>query len=116
YHAQKAFISIGKTVQTAGFHNVEQYHTNVPSFGEWGWTIATKNGQPASIRIRQSGELPVDLRWATKKIIEQAFVFPKNYYKNANNIGVNTLNSYTLYQYHQEAWKLREGVLNFQDE
>ena len=38
YHAKNTFISIGKTIRHSGFYRVEQYHTNVPSFGEWGWT------------------------------------------------------------------------------
>ncbi len=48
YHATKAFISVGKTLALAGF-KVNQYHHNVPSFGEWGWTIGTLNGQDARV-------------------------------------------------------------------
>lgn len=113
YHARNAFICIGKSVKGAGFRHVEQYHENVPSFGEWGWTIATKVGQSASERINHSPPLPNGLRWATKALIKKAFIFPKNFYKNSKLIKANTLNSYTLYQYHQKAWKLEEGTLNF---
>lgn len=116
YHARKAFISIGKTVKTAGFANVEQYHENVPSFGDWGWTIATKFGHAASERIRNAPDISVNSRWITKDLISKAFVFPKEFGKNAELIKVNTLNSYTLYQYHQEAWKAEQGVLNFENE
>ncbi|MBL4827296.1 MAG: polyamine aminopropyltransferase, partial [Spongiibacteraceae bacterium] len=36
YHSSDAFFSIGKTLAAVGF-TMEQYHANVPSFGEWGW-------------------------------------------------------------------------------
>jgi spermidine synthase len=52
YHAKDTFISIGKTVKYAGFKQVQQYHHNVPSFGEWGFTIATKNGKSAQQRLQ----------------------------------------------------------------
>ena len=51
YHAKNAFISIGKTVQAAGYSTVQQYHDNVPSFGEWGWTIASKMGAAPLTRL-----------------------------------------------------------------
>ena len=114
YHAKKAFISIAKTIKAAGFAYTQQYHENVPSFGEWGWTIATKLGTAASERINQSNSLPDETRWVSKKLMQQAFVFPKDYYKNAADIKLNTLNSSILYQYHQEAWKLEEGKLMFE--
>ena len=55
YHAKNTFISIGKTIRHSGFYRVEQYHTNVPSFGEWGWTIAVKNGKVGTPTNRGTG-------------------------------------------------------------
>ena len=65
YHARKAFISIGKTLRSAGF-NTEQYHANVPSFGEWGWTIGTIRGRSASERIVEQRSMPVEDLWLSK--------------------------------------------------
>lgn len=42
YHAKNTFISIGKTIKHAGFKHVQQYHHNVPSFGEWGLALPLK--------------------------------------------------------------------------
>ena len=42
FHARNAFISIAKTMQEANFSLVEQYHQNVPSFGEWGVDCCNK--------------------------------------------------------------------------
>ncbi len=109
YHAKKAFLSIGKTVKDAGFAHVEQFHQNVPSFGEWGWTIATKNGQSAQQRIKNTS-LSVDTHWLTPNLIKSSFYFPLNYFAELKTIKVNTLSNHALYQYHQKAWQQEQGI------
>ncbi len=109
YHAKKAFVSIGKTMQAAGYLT-EQYHTNVPTFGEWGWTIGTVRGLTASQRIAQAGELPVADPWLSKAALEAAFIFAPSYFQDVENIGINTLGSHLVYQYHHEAWLKQKGV------
>ncbi len=111
FHTQDTFISIGKTLRAAGF-TTEQYHTNVPTFGEWGWTIGTVMGSPASARIAHA-RLPVSLtppNWISKEQILAAFVFAPYYFNAADSIKTNKLGSHTLYQYHQRAWKQQDGV------
>ena len=110
YHAKKAFLSIGKTVKAAGLLHVEQFHTNVPSFGEWGWTIATKNGQSALSRLKSTKTLPIKTQWLTLNLTKAAFHFPKDYFAALNDIKINTLSSHTLYNYHQQAWQKEQGI------
>ncbi len=105
YHAQDAFLSIAKTVKYAGFKHVEQYQRNIPSFGQWGWTIATKQGQPASQRIKDTTELPVLSKWVSKEYLLASFVFPRNFFDNIKSIEVNRLGSGILYEYHRQAWE-----------
>ena len=105
FHAKKAFISIEKTVEDAGFAQVEQYHQNVPSFGEWGWTIATKAGSSASRRLQNIENISVETNWLTKPLLQASFVFNKDFYKDKKAIKANYLGSNQLYQYHQEAWE-----------
>jgi spermidine synthase len=112
YHAKDAFLSIGKTVKAAGLLNVEQYHTNVPSFGEWGWTIATKNGQSALNRLKSTERIPLKTQWLTLDLARSAFNFPKNYFAKIPDIKINTLGSHTLYNYHQRAWQKEQGIYN----
>jgi spermidine synthase len=112
YHAKKAFISIGKTLAAAGYPYVEQYHQNVPSFGEWGWSIATIYGEPASHRIEKIKKLPIDDEWVTADVLKAAFVFQKDFYRNSSSIKVNKTGSNILYHYHSEAWK-RDGEAMF---
>jgi len=111
FHAKNAFISIGNTVKAAGWANVEQYHQNVPSFGEWGWTIATPTGIGARARLAQVPMAPFE-QWLTPGLIQASFEFSNNFYRNRDKIRVNRLGSFTLYRYHQQAWESQQGLNN----
>jgi len=111
YHAKKAFISIGKTVKAAGFYHVEQYHQNVPSFGEWGWTIASKMGASPQQRLSTMRELPVEDPFITPQIIAGSFAFPAYYFNDADTVEVNEIGSNRLYRYHYQAWNQDEEAL-----
>lgn len=110
YHAKDTFISIGKTVKAAGFNHVVQYHDNIPSFGEWGWTIASKQGASPKTRLSRLTKLPVTHSWLTLELINAAFVFPNNFFQDQNEIGINYLGSHTIYQLHQKAWRDQQGL------
>ncbi|VAX13616.1 Spermidine synthase [hydrothermal vent metagenome] len=110
YHAKNTFLCIGKTVQYAGFMHVEQYHHNVPSFGEWGWTIATKNGLSARARIAQKDKLEIDDGWSTKGVILAAFEFNKHYFEHLDTIKVNRINNQAAYKYHLVDWEKQQGI------
>jgi len=110
YHAKNSFISIGKTVAAADFIHVQQYHDNVPSFGEWGWTIAAKSGASPLTRLNNLTSLPIKHSWLNLPLLKSAFVFPNNFYDDKENIPINILGSHTIYQLHQEAWKDQQGL------
>ena len=110
YHAKKAFLSIGKTVKAAGFKHVEQYQQNIPSFGQWGWTIATTRGQSASARINDVVSLPVASRWISQQYLLASFVFPNHYFEQIKDIEVNRLGSGTLYDYYRSAWQMESEL------
>lgn len=110
YHAKNTFLSIGKTVRHAGFMHVEQYHHNVPSFGEWGWTIATKNGLSARARLAQKDRLEVDDGWSTRGVLLAAFEFNQHFFDRLENIKVNRINNQAAYQYHKVDWEKQQGI------
>ena len=110
YHAKDSFISIGKTLAAADFIHVQQYHDNVPSFGEWGWTIAAKVGASPLARLSKLEQLPIQHTWLNLDMLKAAFIFPNNFYHNKKNIAINTLGSHTLYQLHQKAWQNQQGI------
>lgn len=110
YHAKDSFISIGKTLAAADFIHVQQYHDNVPSFGEWGWTIAAKVGASPLARLSKLEQLPIQHTWLNLDMLKAAFIFPNDFYHNKKNIAINTLGSHTLYQLHQKAWQNQQGI------
>jgi len=105
YHARRTFISIGKTLKAAGFSSVEQYHANVPTFGEWGWTIAVPHGRSASDRLREFAHLPVDDGWTTREWLLGAFAFPKGFFDASEQVAINRLDSNVLYDYYRDDWR-----------
>ncbi|KAF3977552.1 MAG: polyamine aminopropyltransferase [Methylococcales symbiont of Iophon sp. n. MRB-2018] len=110
YHAKDTFISIGKTIKYAGYRHVQQYHHNVPSFGEWGFSIATKQGASARQRLQNLTELPVEDDWITQNLMLAAFEFGKNFFQQADDIKVNRLGSMVAYQYHRSDWQKEMGL------
>jgi spermidine synthase len=110
YHAKKTFISIGKTMSAAKYAHVEQYHDNVPTFGEWGWTIAAKNGASPLTRLNKLAQLPIKHSWLNLESLQAAFVFPNNFYQHKDTIDINILGSHTIYQLHQQAWQDQQGL------
>ena len=110
YHAKGSFIAIANTLKAAHFDTVEQYHDNVPSFGEWGWTIANKAGLSPLARLQQLDELPVKHSWLTLPLVISSFNFPQEFYEQREQFGINYLGSHTIYQLHQQAWKDQQGI------
>ena len=113
FHAKKAFLSIGKTLASVGFQ-VEQYRANVPSFGEWGWSIGTVVGRSASARIGLSDATTPD-GWLNEEQLAAAFAFPTRFFDGVDEVEVNRLGSHVIYGYHQQAWQRYRGVF-FADE
>jgi spermidine synthase len=110
YHSKDAFLSIGVTAREAGFQ-VDQYRANVPSFGEWGWTIATENGRPPFERLKNL-ELnkAINSDFIDRDFIIGAFSFPKPFYDDVDKIKPNQLNNPVLYKYHSDGWRKKQGV------
>ncbi|MCY3839191.1 MAG: hypothetical protein OXH09_11200, partial [Gammaproteobacteria bacterium] len=114
YHAKEAFLSIGKTVSHAGF-TVSQYHANVPSFGEWGWTLGTPTGKSGPERIAALGVGETPDGWLDGARIAAAFQFPPRYFDGLPDIEINRLGSHAVFNYHQEAWESRRGAFYVRD-
>lgn len=109
YHSKKAFLSIGKTLDAVGL-SVNQYHANVPSFGEWGWTMATKFGLSPKERLAALNPSKLSHSYLSYEQIMAAFVFSKSFYQDLGAIRVNHLSTPTLYSYHAEGWRKEDGI------
>ena len=110
YHAKKAFLSIGKTISATGFAHVEQYRQNIPSFGEWGWTVASKQKVGVRQRLQAMKSLPAHHFWLTRDLLIASFEFPKGFFDEVEQVRVNALGTNRVYQYHSEAWKVEMGL------
>lgn len=111
FHAPEAFLSIGNTLRAAGF-SIERYRQNVPSFGEWGWTVGVKHGRLPSQRLADLTAMPVADEWVTLAIMRGAFALPEKLINMADGIDINTLGSNLTYQLHEKAWSKRDGAFN----
>jgi spermidine synthase len=91
--ARRSFWSIVETVKAAGLRTWP-YHVYVPSFGEWGYVIATRGDLVLADR------LPGGLRYLTPAVVAQAFDFPTD--MSAVAAEPNRLNDQALVRYYTE--------------
>lgn len=98
FYAKPVFWSIHKTVTAAGFKNVLPIHANVPSFGEWGYVLATDNAQ-----LQQQREIPAHSRYLSQDLLPKLMHFAKDL--RAGNVEVNTLDRPIILQYYLSSWR-----------
>ncbi len=73
FFARDAYWTIYSTIKSAGFVDVLPYHVNVPSFGEWGFVLGSKN------KInKEDWQLSVETKFLDHKIAEKLWVFGKD--------------------------------------
>ncbi|MDX2302252.1 MAG: polyamine aminopropyltransferase [Microscillaceae bacterium] len=108
YFARKSFWCIHHTLESV-FPKVEAYTVHVPSFGQWGFSLAMKYPmKQAGViqKIRQNIQKPGiqgKLRFLKPEMITSLFVFDPDMSELPTEI--NTLNTQKLIQYYEEGWK-----------
>jgi len=95
--APKSFWCINTTLQSAGFVT-KPYHNYVPSFGEWGYIMASLNPD-----LHWFAAYPPQLKYFNKEMIQQMFVFPNDMQYN-KILPANKLNNQVLVGYFEEEW------------
>ena len=97
YFAPKSFWCINNTVNEV-FPNADAYHVYVPSFGEWGYTIASNNNTAdfSKVNRKVSGLKYYDYQY--KKLN----FFPKD--MKAKDLEINRLDNQILVRYFDEEW------------
>lgn len=93
--APKSFWCVNKTLQMVGFLT-QPYHCYVPSFGEWGYVMASKN----TLKLEKKC-LP-NLKFLTQDSFKQMAYFPKDMEQVTTE--VNKLNNQILVHYFEEEW------------
>lgn len=98
YYAKDAYWSIVKTVESENF-SVASYHTFVPSFGDWGFTLASKAPfNEADIRIT------VPTKYLDNTMVHSLFDFGMDEKDTKNAVKINRLTNPVLIDYYQKAW------------
>ena len=93
--ARKSFWCIDATLRESGFVT-EPYHLYVPSFGEWGFILASREPMPQSLR------LPEGLKYITEASVRDLFHFPPD--MGPLPVEANHLNNQMLVRYFEEEW------------
>jgi spermidine synthase len=94
--ARNSFWCVVTTIEEAGFV-ATPYHALVPSFGEWGFIIAS--GEP----YVPPAKYPFDLRFVAPDMHPALFTFPKDMARVPTE--VNRLNNQALVRYFESEWR-----------
>jgi len=93
--ARKSFWTVATTIEAAGF-TATPYHAHVPSFGEWGFIVASHRP------FRYATSLPPSLRFLTTAGLPALFDFPPDMARVPTE--VNRLSNQVLVQTFEEEW------------
>jgi spermidine synthase len=108
FYAPKAFWCIVETINSVGNENIppmESYaapfHVYVPSFGDWGFVMASKKPlNPSEINLVPG----LELGYLDQSILPTLFVFPKDSLPR-EKVETNRLNDQILVKYYQKGWR-----------
>ena len=95
YVARRSFWCVDETLRASGYLT-EPYHLYVPSFGEWGFILASPEPLPQAMQI------PPGLRFLTGATARDLFTFPPDMSRVVTE--VNRLNNQALVRYFEEEW------------
>jgi len=93
--ARKSFWCVSNTMTAAGFLTFP-YHIYVPSFGEWGFVLASE--QPLTL----AHDYPQGLRYITPETAEEMFHFPND--MSHVDTQIQKLDDQVLVRYFDEEW------------
>jgi spermidine synthase len=94
--ARDSFWCIAETIKQAGLHTYP-YHVYVPSFGEWGFVLASTHEYTAPT------QLPSGLRFISVDEMPALFQFPPDMAPMA--MPANHLNDQVLVRLYDQDWK-----------
>ena len=95
YVARQSFWCVDATLRACGLQT-EPYHALVPSFGEWGFILASQTP------LSGPAVLPEGLKFVTEEVLAQLPQFPPDMTRVETE--VNRLNNQALVRYFEEEW------------
>ena len=93
--ARKSFWTVVQTIESVGL-STAPYHAHVPSFGEWGFVVASRRP------LRLPAALPEGLRFLTSDTLPLLFDFPRDMARVPAE--VNRLSNQTLVTTYEHEW------------
>lgn len=96
YYARKSFWCIVHTLEAVGL-SAYPYHAYVPSFGEWGFVLASKSTWVPATKY------PDNLSFVTPETVKSMFAFAKDMQRLPTEI--NRLSNQALVRYFDEEWQ-----------
>jgi len=97
YFARETYWCIAHTVTSAGFQTLP-YHIYVPSFGDWGFVLASNRAIPTKTLTP-----PDTLRYLTPELWEASRIFDSDSSEIATEI--STLDKQIILHYYEIGWK-----------
>ena len=97
---REAFWCIVATLEAAGLH-ATPYHATVPSFGDWGFVVASREGVKKS--YTPPARLPEGLAFLTPQVLRTLFVFSPDVGPTA--VEPNRLDTQQLVSYYDRGWR-----------
>ncbi len=94
--SHKSFWCIEQTIHDAGLYTLP-YHTYIPSFGEWGFVLATH--QKMDMKPIDS---TLELQYLTDQVLKQMQLFPSDIAKV--EVDGNRLSTHKLIYYYDKGW------------
>ncbi|CAA6802408.1 MAG: Spermidine synthase (EC, partial [uncultured Sulfurovum sp.] len=92
----KAFWSVKETMASTALET-KAYHTYVPSFGEWGFVMASK------FPIHFKNHEPIkNLKYLNKEVLQRMEIFEKDIAQQ--EVKANKLSNHKLIEYYNEGW------------
>ncbi|MFE9819127.1 polyamine aminopropyltransferase [Streptomyces sp. NPDC005773] len=99
FFAPKTYWSIAKTIETAGYATTE-FQVDVPSFGNWGFVLATPGTEAPPLRL--APDTP-ELRYLDEAVLKAATVFPVD--RRRADVRPSTLMDPAVLEYVQDEWR-----------
>lgn len=96
FAAPKSFWCVNETLKSVGFRT-QAYHNYVPSFGEWGYILASQT----NYQLPDTFEVP--LKFLSRNTMKQMINFPQDM-TTTEKLDVNRLNNQALVNYFEEEW------------
>ncbi len=99
FHTHKAFWCIHETLKASGFEYIYPYHAYVPSFGDWGFVIASHSELQPHVF-----EAKVPTKYLDSLQVSKMFYFEKDI-DRPDDIAVNRMDDAVLMHYFLEDWR-----------